>query len=172
MEIHYFTNKYLYFFPPSVPFNSVKKILEISCIRKSAKYIPQKSIWLNRLFIDLANLNEKVCLTINCSGINSNKPSKFRSNAEKPDFQTCYFNVGNDKQIYNTFISRRLKDNEFENSIHFKIEKVKSKTCSDIFDARFELGNLKNGSSNAENDESIRTRYFERTNSEQNEVFG
>ena len=126
---------------------------------------------MNRLFIDLANLNEKVCLIIYCSGINLYGPGKFRSNAEKPGFQVCDFNVGKDEQIYNTFISRRLKEEEFKNGIHFKIEKVKSKTCSDNFDAKLELENLKDGLSSVGNDESIRSRYFERTNSAGNEVF-
>ena len=136
-------------FPASVPFNSVGKILEINCIRKSAKYIPQKSIWLNKIFIDLANSGEEIfCLTIDFSGQNLKSPSKFRSNADKLDFQTCYFNVGSDEQVYNTFLSRRIRDDDFKNSIHFKIEKIKSKTCGDIFDAKFELEILKNDSAN------------------------
>ena len=55
-----------------VPFNSVKKILEMNCNKKSLKYVPQKSVWLNRLFIDPANKSKKVCLTINCSSIDPN----------------------------------------------------------------------------------------------------
>ena len=44
-------------FPACVSFNSVKKMLEVNSNRKSLKHILQKSIWLNRLFIDLANKN-------------------------------------------------------------------------------------------------------------------
>ena len=94
----------------------------------------------------MANLDKKVCLTIDCTGQNSNGPSKFRLNADKPDFQRCHFNMDSDEEIYNTFLSRHFKNDEFKNSIHFKIEKIKSKTCGDIFDAKFELENLKNGS--------------------------
>ena len=125
-------------FPASVPFNLVRKLLEIYCIGKSAKYIPQKLIWLNRLFIDLANSGEeKVYLTIDCSGQNSNDPSKFRLNADKPNFRICYFNMASDEQVYDTFLSRHIRDNEFKNLVQFKIEKIKSKTCGDIF-----MGNL------------------------------
>ena len=56
-------------FPASVPINSVKKILELGCIRKTTKYIPQSSLWISRLFIELANKNYKVFLTFDCSNI-------------------------------------------------------------------------------------------------------
>ena len=54
-------------FPATVPLNSVRKILEGACIRKTSKYIPQASLWISRLFIELANRNDKVCLTLDCS---------------------------------------------------------------------------------------------------------
>lgn len=54
------------------------------------------------------------------------EPGRFRTDAGKPDFQTCY--LGNDKQIYNVFISRRLKEENFNNRIYFKIDRIKSKT--------------------------------------------
>ena len=127
-----------------VPFNSVKKILEMNCNKKVIKkYVPQKSVWMNRLFIDPANKSKKVCLTIDCSSIDPVKPGRFKTDAGKPDFQTCY--LGNDKQIYDVFISRRLKEENFNNRIYFKIERIKSKTNNETFNARFELKNFKNG---------------------------
>ena len=54
-------------FPATVPLNSVRKILEGACIRKTSKYIPQASLWISRVFIELANRNDKVCLTLDCS---------------------------------------------------------------------------------------------------------
>ena len=57
-------------FPATVPFNNVKKILEGACIRKTSKYIPQSALWITRLFIELVNRNEKVCLTLDCSNTN------------------------------------------------------------------------------------------------------
>ena len=41
-------------FPASVPINSVRKILEGACSRKTKKYKSQNAFWLNRLFFDLA----------------------------------------------------------------------------------------------------------------------
>ena len=64
-------------FPASVALANVQKFLEGVCNRKTRKYIPQSPLWISRLFIELANRNDRVCLTLDCSGVN---------------FQTCYFN--------------------------------------------------------------------------------
>ena len=95
-------------FPASVPISSVKKILELSCIRKTSKYIPQSSLWISRLFIELANKNDKVCLTLDCSNINTDGPGRFRTKADNPETQFCYFNTTNDEQVFNQFISKRI----------------------------------------------------------------
>ena len=44
-------------FPASVPLSAVKRILDGVCVRKTTKYIPRTSLWINRLFIELANKN-------------------------------------------------------------------------------------------------------------------
>ena len=51
-------------FPASVPHNTVAKIIQSNCILQSKKYVPARSLWLNRVFTDLANSHEKHCLTI------------------------------------------------------------------------------------------------------------
>ena len=53
-------------FPASVPHNSVSKIIQANCISQSKGYVPIRSLWLNRVFTDLANSHEKHCLTIDC----------------------------------------------------------------------------------------------------------
>ena len=35
-------------------------------------YLPQNSSWVNRLFTDFVNKNKRICLTLDCRGINSN----------------------------------------------------------------------------------------------------
>ena len=55
-------------FPASVPLASVRKILGV-CNRKTRKYIPQSALWISRMFIELANRNDRVCLTLDCSGV-------------------------------------------------------------------------------------------------------
>ena len=63
-------------FPATVPLPSVRRILESACFRKTTKYIPRSALWINRLFIELAN-RDKICLTIDCSGINKDHPGRF-----------------------------------------------------------------------------------------------
>ena len=93
-------------FPASVPLSSKRKILESICIRKTRKYISQYGLWISRLFIELANRNDRVCLTFDCSSINIDGPGNFRTETDNPDFQTCYYNVANDEQVYNEFVSK------------------------------------------------------------------
>ena len=133
-------------FPASVPFNSVKKILELGCIRKTNKYIPQASLWISRLFIELANKNYKVCLTLDCSNVNTNGPGRFRTKADNPDTQFCYFNNTKDEQVYNRFINKRIKaENNSSNNHLFKIVEVVSKFDKNIkFDASNKLKELDN----------------------------
>ena len=119
-------------FPASVSLSSVRRILDNSCVRKSSKYIPRTHFWLNRLFIELANKSQKVCLTLDCSNTNRDGPSRFRSNADNPDKQVCYFNTPADEQVYNEFIAKRIKSKDFEKEIQFEITDVKSKTNKNV----------------------------------------
>ena len=130
-------------FPASVPLSAVRRILDGVCVRKTTKYIPRTSLWINRLFIELANKNEKVCLTLDCSNTNRDGPSRFRSEADNPDKQVCYFNTPTDEQVYNEFIARRIKSKELKEEIQFEITEVKSKTNkSVIFDVTNKIEEL------------------------------
>ena len=75
-------------------------------------YLPVNSLWINKLFIKLANESENVCLTIDCSGFNPNGPGRFRTNADNPISKTCYFNVSDDDQMFNVFLSTRINSDE------------------------------------------------------------
>ena len=130
-------------FPASVSLNVVRKILESACIRETTKYIPHSSLWISRLFIELANRDDKVCLTSDCSNTNRYGPGRFRSEADNPDNQLCYFNSANDEQVYNEFVSKRKKNSDSKNDFHFEIVEVKSKTNKDVsFDATNKLQEL------------------------------
>ena len=130
-------------FPASVSLNVVRKILESACIRKTTKYIPHSSLWISRLFIELANRDDKVCLTLDCSNTNRDGLGRFRSEADNPDNQLCYFNSANDEQVYNEFVSKRIKNSDSKNDFHFEIVEVKSKTNKNVsFDATNKLQEL------------------------------
>ena len=148
-------------FPASVSLSSVRRILDNSCVRKSSKYIPRTHFWLNRLFIELANKSQKVCLTLDCSNTNRDGPSRFRSDADNPDKQVCYFNSPTDEQVYNEFIARRIKSKDFENEIQFEITDVKSKTNKNVvFDVSSTIERLanENGTSRSRISETVKSR--------------
>ena len=93
-------------------------------------------MWLNRVFTDLANTNEKHCLTIDCSNKNKNRPGQYRTLADNPDQQVCHFNKAHDDEFYNVFISKRIKAENFNEVIYFKIKKVRGKTEKENFDVK------------------------------------
>ena len=67
-------------------------------------------------------------LTIDYSTENRNSPVRYRTSAENPDQQVCYFNKPQDDIFYNVFISKRIKAEDFDQGIYSKIEKVRGKT--------------------------------------------
>ena len=112
-------------FPSSVPYNTVAKIIQSNCILQSKKYVPARSLWLSRVFTDLANSYEKLCLTIDSWYKNKNGPGRYRSLTDNPEKQVYYFNKPNDDVFYNTFISKQIKGEKYNEGIYFKIEKVR-----------------------------------------------
>ena len=96
-------------FPASVPLSTVKKILEANCIRRTNKYIPVNSLWITKLFIQLANNEEKTCLALDCTGFNPNGQGRFRTGAEDPNSQTCFFSKADEDHMFNVFVSKRIK---------------------------------------------------------------
>ena len=147
-------------FPASVTQNIVTKIIESNCILQSQKYVPEHSLWLNKVFTDLANSHEKHCLTIDCGYINKNGPGRYRSLANNPEKQVCYFNKPNGDVFYNTFISEQIKGEKFDDGIYFKIEKLRGKTDKENLDAK---RTLEDGGSNARSSE-----FFNDSKPEQN----
>ena len=117
-------------------------------------------LWINRLFIELANRNDRFCLILDCSGINKDGPQRFRTEAEKTDFQTCFFHVANDEQNYNGFVSQHINKSETNDRIQFKIIHLKSKrNREETFDATEELHDLiKNNSAGTSGDNKKRVR--------------
>ena len=84
-------------------------------------------------------------MTIDCSYKNKNGPGRYRSAADNPDEQVCYFNKLNGDEYYNVFISTRIKAEDFSEGIYFKTEIVRGKTGKDNFDSK---KTLEDGASN------------------------
>ena len=66
--------------------------------------------------------------------------------ADNPEQPICCFNEPRNDQVYNVFISERIKSGNFEKGIYFKIDQVKSKTGNKTFSAKQKLE--RNGSGN------------------------
>ena len=73
-------------FPASVSLAHVRRSLESICIRKTRRYILQLALWISKLFIELANRNDRIYLTLDSCGINKDGPGRFRTEVNKPDF--------------------------------------------------------------------------------------
>ena len=86
------TNNFI-IFPSSTSLAHTRRVLESVCIRKIRKYISQSALWISKIFIELANRNDRVSLTLDCSGINEDGLGRFKTEADKPNFQTCYFSI-------------------------------------------------------------------------------
>ena len=69
-------------------------------LKKNKKINTVKCFLAYRLFFDLTNTNDKICLTIDLSDVNNDGPGRFRAKADNPEFQVCYFNSKNDEQVY------------------------------------------------------------------------
>ena len=108
-------------FPLSVLYNTASKILQRNFKQTRKKY----SMWLQRVSTDLANTNKRHCLTIDCSGVNKNGPGRYRTQADNPDKQVCYFNKTRDDEFYNVFISERINSGSFDKGIYFQITRVR-----------------------------------------------
>ena len=114
-------------------YNTIAKILKINCRQTTKKYVPAHSMWLNTVFADLANTDERHCLPIDCSGVHKNGPGTYRTEADDPEKQVCYFNKPHCDELYNVFISNRIKTENFSNCIYFKVDQVQRK--DETFDA-------------------------------------
>ena len=67
------------------------------------------------------------------NNVNKNGLDRYRTQADDPVKQICYFNKPCDDELYNVFISNRIKTDNFSNGICFKIGRVQGK--DETFDA-------------------------------------
>ena len=90
-------------------------------------------MWFNRVFADFVNTDEWYCLTVDCSAVNKNSLGRYRTQADDPKKLVCYFNKPCDDELYNVFISNRIKTENFSNGIYFKVDRLQGK--DETFDA-------------------------------------
>lgn len=89
-------------FPGSILLSSILKIITNNCNRETISYTLPREHWLNRLYFEISNRNEKVCLTINCRKLNFIQPGKY-----------SYFNHMKNDKVFNTFLAKRISSLNF-----------------------------------------------------------
>ena len=68
--------------PGSIQTFSIVQILSSFCSRYKYNYIPNRGLWINRLYFDITNSTKKQCLTIETRDVNDLGLPKFRTQAE------------------------------------------------------------------------------------------
>ena len=136
-------------FPSSIQIASISKILSANCNRYTFDYIPNRDLWVNRLYFEISNFGRKDCLTIDCHNIG---PSKYRASTESDTCQICYYNRNKKYKLFNRIFSERKQCKQCAGEdIAFEIKsKIEETNEGDInyYEVTNELDELKNGFSN------------------------
>ena len=96
------------FFPGSVHSGRILKTLSLFASRERNIYVPTNQIWLNRLYFQISNSKDKLCLTIDTRDTNDFGPGKFRTRADSGQEQHCYFNRPNTDSRFKCFLAKRV----------------------------------------------------------------
>lgn len=84
--------KFFSIFPGSIQLCSISKILSAKCNKETFDCIPQRDLWLSRLYFEISNSRIRICLPIDCRNFNSWRLAKNKTNARSDTEQFCYFN--------------------------------------------------------------------------------
>ena len=133
------------FFPGSVEASSIVRILSSFGSRYRNTYIPNRNIWINRLYFDISNSKLKQCLTIDTRDVNDLGPGKFRTQADSGTEKICYYNRNKKDTSFNSFLATR-KETSSPSEINFSIVKVIDNVNKRNvnFDINDELSDFKN----------------------------
>ena len=108
---------FLNFFPGSIHSGRILKTLSLFASRQKHTYLPNSQVWLNKLYFQISNSNEKKCLTINTRDLNDLGPGKFRTSAENSLEQDCYFNRNNTDARFKSYVAKRVSPDSLVFSI-------------------------------------------------------
>ena len=133
------------FFPGSIHSGRILKTLSLFASREKNSYLPTNQVWLNKLYFQISNSKEKMCLTIDTRDINEFGPGKFRTNADNTVEQNCYFNRNNTDSRFKCYVGKRDQRNPDKlvfliSENYFDINK-----SSDVLSTRPQLDGTSNG---------------------------
>ena len=97
----------LKFFPGSIHNSRILKTLSLFASQHKNTYLPNKNVWLNKLYFQISNSQEKNCLTIDTRDVNEFRTGKFTTSADNGEEQTCYFNRNEIDSHFTFFFARR-----------------------------------------------------------------
>ena len=97
------------FFPGSIHNSRILKTLSFFVSQQKNTYLPNKKIWLNKLYFQISNYQEKKCLTIDTRDVNESGPGKFRTSANNEEEQTCYFNRNKNNTDFTSFFAQHTQ---------------------------------------------------------------
>ena len=95
------------FFPGSIHSGRILKTLSLFASREKNSYLPTNQVWLNKLYFQISNSKEKMCLTIDTRDVNEFGPGKFRTGADNCAEQHCYFNRNNTDSRFKCYLAKR-----------------------------------------------------------------
>ena len=133
-------------FPGSVQVSPIIGILASYCSRYKHNFVPERDLWINRLYFDISNFSNKQCLTIDTREINELGPSKFRTQADNYQEQVCYYSRNKKDINFNSFLAVR-KETSSAREIIFSIVNIIDKTYRNdniYFEINNELSDFKN----------------------------
>ena len=96
------------FLPGSVHSGRILKTFSLFASRERNTYVLTNQIWLNRLYFQISNSKDKLCLTINTRDTNDLGPGKFRTGANSGQEQHCYFNHSNTDSRFKCFLAKQV----------------------------------------------------------------
>ena len=108
-------------FPWLIQASATVKILSSFCNRYRYNYIPDRDLWINRLYFYISNSSKKQCLTIGTRDVNDLGPAKFRTQADSNREQICYYNQSKRDKSFNSLLAVR-KQTSTNSGIIFSIE--------------------------------------------------
>ena len=97
------------FFPGSIHNSRILKTLSLFASRQKITCLPNKNVWLNKLYFQISNFQEKKCLTNHTRDFKEFGLGKFRTSADNGKEQACYFNRNKSNTHFTSFFARRTQ---------------------------------------------------------------
>ena len=119
-------------FPSAIQLANMLKILTNNCNRGTSKCIPNRDLWINRLYFAIANEKKYWCLTADCT---ESGPAKYRTDAENNLEQTCYYAQKKKDRLYNKFSTWNLNENSYDLTLTIdRVTKTLEKTRQTLYE--------------------------------------